>query len=118
MTKVEEALAEIQAELARITPIHEGLRDYYSLNVKPETKTVVNQAISLYDQRKLRLEQAQSALQALLANGYPVLDIPPVEQVVFADLAAQKASIDAAMEKFSVNEATTVAIVPGTPTEK
>lgn len=117
MTKVEEALAEVNAELARIAPIHEGLRDY-ALLVSSATKAAVEAAIALYDSRKSYLEQAKTGLEQLLTNGYPVLDIPPVEKAVFDDLAAQKATIDAAIAKFSVNEATSVAITAGTPEEK
>lgn len=118
MTKVEEALAEIVAELARIAPIHEGLQDFALLDIKPETKAAVQAAISQYNTRVSRLNDAKTGLQNLLADGYPTLEIPPVEAAVLADLSENQATIAAALAQFTANEAVTLSILPGQPTDK
>ena len=117
-TKVDEALAEINTELARIEPIHEGLRDYALLDITPDTLSAVNAAIAQYDTRVALLLTVKNALKALLADGYPTLDIPAVDKSVFDDLSVNYNTILAALGQFSVNEATTLGIVPGTPTHQ
>lgn len=117
-TAVEQALVEVRSELGRIDPIHEGLRDFYSLDIKPDTKQQVSAAIDMYDARVSLLRQVEAALVNLLEAGYPVLDIPPVEKAVFDDLTENQATIAAALAQFSVNEATTLTVVPGTPEDK
>lgn len=116
MSKVDEAIVEIDAALAAMAPIHEGLRDYYVLDIHPDTKVNVSSAIDLYDKRKAKLDSARATLTALVDDGYPTLDIPPVVADVYADLLENKATIDAALAQFkAIDEATTLTIVPGTP---
>lgn len=118
MTAVDQALAEINAELTRIEPIHEGLRDYMSLDIKPDTKAQVNAAVGVYDQRVSYLTTAKDRLALLLADGYPTLALPPVEKAVFDDLTENQATIAAALAQFEMNEAITLTVVPGVPSEK
>jgi hypothetical protein len=116
MTKVEEALAEVIAELERIAPIREGLDDYNSLDLQKDSKKVVSDAILLYDNRIRALETAKSALEALLQNGYPDLDIPPVSQAVYNDLTGNRDTIESALAEFeTVEEAQSLKIEWGTP---
>jgi len=116
MSKVDEAIAEIDTALADMAPIHEGLRDYYLLDIHPDTKISVSAAIDLYDRRLSLLTTSRTALTNLVSDGYPVLVIPPVVAEVYADLQQNKATIDAALAKFApIDEAATLAIVPGVP---
>lgn len=115
---VETAIQEIDAALAAMAPIHEGLRDYSKLNIQTDTLAAVNGAISQYDHRKSLLEQAKARCEALVADGYPVLDIADVTESVKKDLEAQAASITAALAEFDLDEAATLVIVPGSPSDK
>lgn len=119
MSKVDEALVEVNAALAAMAPAHEGLRDFSKLNIKAETLAEVNEAIGIYDARKSYLDEAKRVLENLIGNGYPALVIPPVQETVFADLSEQETTISAALSQFSaIAEAATLTIVPGTPVEQ
>lgn len=101
MSKVDEAIIEIDAALAEMAPAHEGLRDYSRLNVSAETKAAVDSAITQYDRRRDLLVGAKTTLERLVGDGYPTLDIPDVSVTVKADLDEQKRTIDAALAQFS-----------------
>lgn len=119
MSKVDEAIVEIDKAMADMAPIHEGLRDYYLLDIHPDTKIAVSAAIDLYDRRLALLAGSRSALTSLVSDGYPVLVIPPVVGQIYADLLENKSTIDAALAKFTpIDEAATLAIVPGIPAEQ
>lgn len=118
MSKVNEALAEIDAAILAMAPAHEGLRDYAMLNIAAETRVQVLAGITIYDRRLGLLLAAKERLELLLADGYPTLEIPPVEDEVMLDLKANSATIDAALGRFWAKppEAVTLTIVPGDPT--
>lgn len=119
MSKVDEAIVEIDAALAEMAPAHEGLRDYQRLNIKPETKAAVDAAIAQYDRRKDLLLGAKTNLERLVGDGYPTLDIPDVSVVVKEDLDEQKRTIDAALAQFSsVPPATDLGLSAGAPEPK
>lgn len=118
-----EALDSLQAELtaarAELLPIIEGLEDYNRLNIQAETKTIVQTTLANAKKRLAYIDASLKALQDLEDNGYPELNTQIVAQAVYDDLAAQKATIDAALGKFApAEEATTATIVPGTPAPK
>jgi hypothetical protein len=117
MSKVDEALAEVDAALVAMAPAHEGLRDYATLDIHEDTKAQVQIGIGIYDQRFSLLNEAKRVLENLLADTYPALVIPPVDAAVLLDLQENKATIDAALSKFTPlsPEAVTVGIVPGVP---
>jgi hypothetical protein len=98
-----------------MAPAHEGLRDYAMLDITAETKAQVDAAVAIYDRRLSLLTTANERLESLLADGYPTLEIPPVDASVFADLTSNQATITAALAQFAVNEAVSVTIVPGVP---
>ena len=117
MSKVDEAIVEIDKAIVDMAPIHEGLRDYYLLDIHPDTKISVSAAIDLYDRRLALLTASRNALLSLVSDVYPVLVIPPVVGEVYADLLENKATIEAALAKFApIDEAATIVIVPGVPT--
>lgn len=111
MTPLETVLAEIDAELARLAPIDEGLHDYAALDLTSPTVTEVQAAIALYHERITVLMAAKLALEALIAQGYPALEIPPVAKAVYDDLVANRNTIEAALAEFTViAEATSASI--------
>ncbi len=118
MSAVDAALAEIDAQLAYIAPIHEGLRDYSRLNLNPDTLVEVNGAIALYDHRVALLTTAKTALEALNGDGYPDLTIPDVSLSVKADLDANQATITAAQAQFHTNAASGLGLAGGEPEPK
>ncbi len=118
MSKVDEAIVEIDAALVAMAPAHEGLNDYNALDIKPETKAQVEAAIVQYDRRKLLLETAKAHLEALTGDGYPVLDIPDVNASVLADLQENAATIAAALAEFTSNAAASLGLTPNPPLPK
>ncbi len=118
-TAVEAAIAEIDAALTTVAPQHEGLRDFAKLNLQPETAAEVIQLTAVVDARVAALRVAKDALGALLGNGYPTLAIVEVTERVFADLAAQQTTIDAALGLFRATpEAAALGLGAGEPVPK
>ena len=101
MTAVERAIEEIDASLAELEPELEGFRDYASLNIKPETKSQVQELIAQYERRVKMLHEAKDDLLALMSDGHPVIPIKEVSDAVYADMAENAATIEAALSKVS-----------------
>jgi len=120
MSAASDAIIEIDAALAALAPQHEGLRDYDRLNLIPEAHAVVQTAINAYDVRVLKLEQAKQALEALVGDGHPEMPARDVVQTVYADLQANKQTIDAALGIFHAvpDPATGFTFASGSPEPK
>ena len=114
MSKVDEAIVEIDAELARIAPIHEGLRDYALLDLKPDTKKFVDAEIARYDRRVGFLGNSRQWLLGLKNDGHPGLAPAEVPKEVYADLEENQKTIDAAFGQFGAEEATAMGLKAGT----
>ncbi len=118
-TAVEAAIVEIDAALAVFAPQHEGLRDFARLNLQPETLTQVNALITEFDQRVAALNAARVGLVTLMAHGHPGISVVDVTELVYADLQAQNATIDAALLLFRAQLAATgLNLQPGPPVPK
>lgn len=117
-TKVEEAIAEIQAALDEALPIQEGLADYLRVNLKDQAKAEVTTAKRVIDQRVMKLRAALNACTDLLADGYPEIQTRTVEADVLADLRDQQATISAALAKFAPAVATDLGLAVGQPEPK
>jgi len=117
-TPVEDALAEIIAELAEVAPQLEGLRDFERLNLQQETLIEVRASIHAYERRVGLLEDAKAALERLLEDGHPVIPVREVAPEVFADLADNRNTIQAALGTFSAGAATTLGLSIGLPEPK
>ena len=105
MSKVEEAIVEIDLALLAMASVHEGLRDYSRLNLGPEALVVVQAELDRYDARFTLLGTTKTALEALVADGYPALVIPAVTETVLNDLRANASTIEAALTQFTTNAA-------------
>ena len=112
-TVVPAALTEIRAKLAEIPPQHEGLRDFARLNLKPETRQEVGVSLDQYDRRVRALTAAQTALEQLVADGYPDLLPRKVSDLVLQDLQDNEATIAAALKQFISNAPTTLNLAAG-----
>ncbi len=116
---LEDLKAEMTVAQATLLPIIEGLEDFNRLNIKPETKGIVTAFLGEARKRQTLLANAQAALDGLVTDEYPSLDTRIVKDAVYEDLADQKRTIDAALDKFTpAEEADTITIVPGTPVTK
>ncbi len=113
MSKVDEAIQEIDAELAAIAPVHEGWRDYALLDLKPETKAFVDKEIIRYDRRVGYLGNARQWLSGLKDDGHPGLPPAEVPSAVYDDLADNQKTINAAFGKVGSSEATTMGLKAG-----
>ena len=118
MSKVDEAIIEIEQALATLAPEEEGLDDFDSLDITPETEAIVKAAKLDYAQRRQLLTTAWTALNALQVDGHPVLNIDPVSLSVKADLDAQMATLNAALAKFTTTAATTLGMSASAPEPK
>lgn len=121
-TSVDAALIEIAETLAILEPELEGLRDYQRLNLHDDTRAVIVVAVADYERRQSLLLKSQRILTDLIADGHPNLDVREVAQAVYADLAENKATIDAALAQFAPNMAadlrlTAAAVEPKSPEE-
>lgn len=112
-TAVDGARDEIQAAMAALVPELEGLRDYARLNLHDDTRREVDFSIAQYDRRLGLLTAADAALASLVGDGYPALDVREVADVVYQDLTANAATIEAALRKFASNAATSLRLNPG-----
>lgn len=101
-TKVEEAIAEIDAILVVFLPEHEGLRDFARLNLTEQTQEYVRKLTIHYDRRAELLFAVKAALLALLADGHPELPTSEVDAKSYADLRENSDTILAALSKFRV----------------
>lgn len=111
--------AELEAAKAVLEPQIEGLHDFARLNIKPVTLAKVQETTVEFERRLSLVVAGLAALAALEADKYP--DVPQREVLiaVYADLAENVATIQAAFEKFvSEEEASTVEIIPGTPEKR
>lgn len=113
-TSVDAAIIEIADKLATLEPQLEGLRDFERLNLLPDTHAVVIDSINQYTRREMLMLAAQSALAALVADGYPVLDAREIIQAAYADLTGNAATIEAALAQFKPIVAANLRITAGT----
>lgn len=118
MSKVDDAVVEIDAALADMAPKLEGLEDYRRLNLKDATQAQVQAAIDQYSRRKALLEQSRATLAALQGDGYPDLTIPDVSISVLEDLQENADTIEAALKQFKTNAASGLGLGAGQPQQK
>ena len=112
-TIVDEALAEIIEALGQTEPLLEGLKDFARLNIEVETMGIVNAAIAEHERRVIMLTNSKVALEALLADGYPLLPVHEIPQAAYEDLAANHESIDTAFGHFTPNTASALNLSAG-----
>lgn len=101
MSKVDDAVVEIDQELAVLEPRLEGLYDYRRLNIHDDTRAQVESAIAVYERRILQLKATSVQLKSTQQDGHPGLPIREVEDSVLADLRANKETIDQALAQFA-----------------
>jgi len=118
MSAVDTALAEVQAAITAMAPAHEGLRDYALLDLKPETKAVVDAEIARYDLRLSWLLYVEDALMNLVDNGYPTLAPAEIPEDAMEDLQENKSTIDAALGIFRPNTAVGMSLTGGEAEKK
>jgi len=104
-TAVESASAELQVAKTGLDPIVEGLHDFSAVNLKPDTQTTIQSTIIDYERRQTLIKAAQSALQALMADGYPNLPVRPLRDSAFQDLKDQVSTMTAAFGQFEPEKA-------------
>ena len=118
MSAVDDAIAEIDKELRDLAPVHEGLRDFGSLNLRDETKVIVQESITAYDRRKGLLEVARGHLDTLQKDGHPGIPTKDVTESVLTDLQANVDTIRAARERFASNAAVDMGLSAGAAESK
>ena len=116
---LKELMFELSAAKLSLVPIVEGYEDYLRLNILPETKAIVQTALDDAQRRLGLIDAALKALEELDADGYPEFNATAVADAIYADLAEQRRTLDAALSQFHPeSQATTVIITPGTPEPK
>ncbi len=118
MTKVEEALDEINNRIAVFAPQHEGLRDYSLLNLAAPTRQEVQALIAVYDRRFGHLLRTKESLEQLMADGHPDLAVREVEFPILTELKENAATIEAALKMFVSGAATGMNLSSGEANQK
>lgn len=125
MSAVDQARAEVAASLAEIAPAHEGFRDYADLNrgqpggLLPATQEEVSKIILEYDQRRDLLTTALAALDALIADGHPVVPDVTIPEAAYKDLQANFETVQAALGKVKpIAQAATLGLTGSPPEPK
>lgn len=115
---VQAALTEINAALEDQSAAHEGLRDYAKLEMSDKASRDIDAAIEDYDRRKQLLETAKTALDALVEDGYPDLNVREVSESSLKEMSEQQRTITAALGRFASNAATGLELANGEPERK
>lgn len=118
MSKVDEAVVEIETEITDLADEYAGLLDYSRLDLKPATMAKVKESIVEYERRGARLHAANQALKALQADGHPGIPIKEVEASVLENLQENAATIEAALKRFASNEAVDMGLKAEKPEPK
>lgn len=118
MSQVDEAIVEIDAQLAILNPQYEGLKDYQRLNLHPDSMAAVQAALQVYDRRVGLLMTVRDLLGRLVADGHPALTVQQVSGDVLADLQDNQATITAALSQFASDPATRLVLSAQPPTPK
>jgi len=118
MSAVDTALEEVNAALAALTPQLEGLDDYLRLNILEETRTEVSKLREEYSQRREKLLAAKTALEELVADGYPESQTAVISETALKDLQYNNQTIDAALTLFSSDSANNLGLNASQPEPK
>jgi hypothetical protein len=118
MSAVDDAITEIDGQLAILGPEYEGLKDYARLNIHPDTMVAVQAALAVYDRRVGLLATNRDLLVRLRADGHPTLTVQAVTAAVLADLQDNQATITAALAQFTSEPAASLGLTAGAPEGK
>jgi len=117
-TGIDTALTEITDALAAVGPEYQGLLEFKQFNLRPDTAREVTEAITDYARRLGLMAAVRDALTALVNDGYPALAVRAIAESAFEELQTDAANIEAALKKFSSNQASALAITSGDPVPK
>lgn len=92
----------------------EGLKDYQSVNLRPDSQVEVTARLADYQRRRDLLEtlrkvlaSTRAAIEALVADGHPEVPIREVASEVLEDLEEQLSTMSVARGGFSARQLTT-----------
>ena len=92
---------ELAAALAALEPQIKGLQGLAATGVSSETVAVLNREASTQIERRQLIENVQTAIGALQANGYPNVPLVSAPSHVIAELQDQQAADAAAIGLFN-----------------
>lgn len=117
--------AEADAAAIPVASVIEGLEDYLSLNLHPDSKVEVSALLAEYQRRRdllaalgRGLATVRKVIEALLADGHPDMVTREVGGEVVADLAENLLTLTDARGQFSERALTTEGVLeigPETP---
>lgn len=113
-----EFVQDLKEHQALITPIIEGLEDFRRLNLETEARTLVTQQIRSYQERNTRLLAAIEAVEALIATGYPMLELTELPQGILDELQANMETLAAALATFTAGQAAQLGLAAQPPQPK
>lgn len=113
-TAIESLATEVDEAALPVAATLEGLEDYLSLDLRPDTRAEVSALLAEYQRRRdllaaltHALATTRAAIGALLADGHPQLATREVALDVLSDLDANLVSLSAAHGSFSARALTT-----------
>jgi len=102
---IAEQIAELEADLARLAPLLEGLEDLARLNLVPSALGSVQDLISRAKRLMEQEKAARDALLSLVSIGYPDDLQSEITDAALANLRANRDSVDQAFRLFHASEA-------------
>lgn len=113
MTKVEDAIAEIDHLLVVFAPPQRGLNEYARFALSNHALEEINKSIATYDRRMNLLRAAKAALSALLNDGHPLLPLHLINPDLFQELVNDASDLEAAKAIFGSNAAADITLTGG-----
>jgi hypothetical protein len=117
-TAVDQALAELRAALAVAQPQLRGLQFFLRLDQTEATKRILEQRRVDTERRIGVLTAAETALGALLGDGYPDVPVQEVPDAVLTDLTEDMSVEEAALALFASDRATKITVTADAPEPK
>lgn len=117
--------AELVAALAVLAPQIRGLHDLMAVSISSDLGNEIQAQIVARERRRdliavviQWLDGALHALNALQADGYPVLAPIQTPPALLSELTAQQSDLDAALGLFAPEQAATISVALGAPVER
>lgn len=117
-TAVETAITEITTHQGVVGPQYAGFVNLARLSLNADAQREDSFSIEQYKRRIELMRNAKIALEALVADGYPDLDVREIPDGAYEDILEQAKGINAALAQFSSGRATGITVTAGLPEPK
>lgn len=113
---------ELEAALDVLEPQIRGLHDLAAVSISRDLKAAIDREVAARERRRnliraeiAEMDQANTAHDKLLADGYPNLNVVALEPALFDELQGENADLDAATAIFDTDRAATLTMTFSNP---